>query len=320
MTLNGITLTWAIPVDAAALGARMESYAETKASIHVFKLCTQHAHPGASLGRFSPELIEMVSNEVQNAAFNRRLQIWQDCTRCCANKCRPSKHLSKEDYESLREEHLAEDHDYEIMNGECGCNEEYLKGSGVRHDEHEHIEAVPTFLSHLESNNFYSRSGRWFQKCKRIIADDFGLEAYFTAFRDLEMTGDWPYPPVTAILAYLILPSVHSTLRTSSGSDKVSYLSSVIVDPSILHSARHDLFKVAMCTLQLEPVPLGQYFTCVVPTSTPLPPSHFYHFSSKCSKRNKYKETRDEAAQLAASSPWPKLMILGSGLIDAKDD
>ena len=149
------------------------------------------------------------------------------------------------------------------------------------------------------------------------------------------MAGDWPYPPVTAILAYLILPSVHSTLRTSSGSDKVSYLSSVIVDPSILHSARHDLFKVAMCTLQLEPVPLGQYFTCVVPTSTPLLPSHFYHFSSKCSKRNKYKETRDKAArkeaftsylikltqvELAASSPWPKLMILGSGLIDAKDD
>ena len=149
------------------------------------------------------------------------------------------------------------------------------------------------------------------------------------------MTGDWPYPPVTAILAYLILPSVHSTLRTSSGSEKVSYLSSVIVDPSILHSARHDLFKVAMCTLQLEPVPLGQYFTCVVPTSTPLQSSNAHRHNCKCSRHIKDKETRDKAArkeaytsyqirltqvEVAASSPWPKLMILGSGLTDAIDE
>ena len=170
----------------------MESYVETKASIHVFKLCTQHAHPGASLGRFSPELIEMVSNEVQNAAFNRRLQIWQDSTRCCANKCRPSKHLSKEDYESLREEHLAEDHDYEIMDGECGCNEEYLMGSGVRHDEHEHIEAVPTFLSHLESNYFHNGSGRWFQKCKRVCSFFHDqIVATKQWHRSLPMTSGW---------------------------------------------------------------------------------------------------------------------------------
>ena len=217
----------------------MESYVETKASVHVFKLCTQHAHPGASLGKISPELIEMVSNEVQNAAFNRRLQIWQDLLRCCANKCRPSEHLSKEDSESLREEHLTGDHNYEIMDGECSDNEEYSMRSGVRHDEHQHVEAVMTCLSHLESSYFHNRSGRWFQKCKRVCSfflDQImatkqwhrslpkisGLEAYFTPFRDLEMTGYWPYPPVTAILAYLILPSVHSTLRTSSGSEKVS--------------------------------------------------------------------------------------------------
>ena len=174
MTLNGITLTWATPVDAAELGARMESYVETKASIHVFKLCAQHAHPGASLGKFPPELIEMVSNEVQNAAFNRRLQIWQDSTRCCANKCRPSVHLSKEDYESLIEEHVVEDHDCEIMDGESVCNEhlrsfeEYLDETGVGHEEH--TDAVEGFLAQLESNNPYTKSGRWFKKCKKVCS------------------------------------------------------------------------------------------------------------------------------------------------------
>lgn len=109
------------------------------------------------------------------------------------------------------------------------------------------------------------------------------------------MIGGWAYPPATAILAYLILPSTHSTLRTSSGSEMVSYLSSVIVDASILHSNHHALFKVAMCALQLEPVPLGQHFTSVVPTSEPLPPAHGHGWY--CSK---HKELRDEAARKEA--------------------
>ena len=109
------------------------------------------------------------------------------------------------------------------------------------------------------------------------------------------MIGGWAYPPATVIFAYLILPSMHSTLRTSSGSDMVSYLSSVIVDPSILQSDHHDLFKVAMRTLQLEPAFLGQQFTSVVPTSEPLPTAHDH--SWYCSKR---REIRDEAASREA--------------------
>ncbi len=104
--------------------------------------------------------------------------------------------------------------------------------------------------------------------------------------------GGWAYTPSTTIFAYLILPSMHSTLRTSSGSDIVSYLSSVIVDASILHSDHHALFKVAMCTLQLEPVLLGQHFTTVAPTSEPLPAAHGH--SWYCSK---HREIRDEAAR-----------------------
>ena len=106
------------------------------------------------------------------------------------------------------------------------------------------------------------------------------------------------YPPATAFLAYLILPSMHSTLGASGGSKVVSYLSSVIVDPSILHFDHHDLFKVAMCSLQLEPVPLGQKSTSVVPTSEPLPDAHAH--SWHCSKHS---DSRDEAARKEAYTP-----------------
>ena len=138
------------------------------------------------------------------------------------------------------------------------------------------------------------------------------------------------YPPATTTFAYLILPATHSTLRTSSDHETVSYLSSAIVDPSVLHSEHHDLFKVAMCTLQLKPWPLSQQFTSVVPTSEPLPDDHGH--SWYCSK---HRHSRDVAArkeantscwirltpiEAAASSAWPKLMILGSGCSITEDD
>ena len=100
------------------------------------------------------------------------------------------------------------------------------------------------------------------------------------------MLRGWAETPGTMIFGYLILPSMHSTLRTSSGSDMVSYLSSVIVDPSILQSNHQDLFKVAMRTLQLEPVLLGQRYSGVVPTSEPLPAAHGHSWYCSRSVKN----------------------------------
>ena len=310
--MNGIAVTWATPVDAAELGARMESYVDTKASVHVFKLCAQHAQPGAPLGRLSSELIEMIATEIQDAAFDKQLKAWQQSIRCCAQMCRPSEHLDEEVRERLREDFLTDEHELGHEDSDCvslDYFDEYAIDQGMGYDEH--MEAVEAFLAQVEDNSYIESSGR-FAKCRKVcssfpnstmeteqsaqaIAEDFGLEAYFTAFRDFEITEGWAYPSATAILAYLILPSMHSTLRTSSGSDMVSYLSSVIVDASILHSNPNALFKVAMCTLQLEPVPLGQHFTSVVPTSEPLPFAHGH--SWYCSK---HKEIRDEAARKEA--------------------
>lgn len=102
----------------------------------------------------------------------------------------------------------------------------------------------------------------------------------------------------------------------------VSYLTSVVVNPSILHADHHDLFKAAMCSLQLEPVSLGQQSTIVVPTSQLLPDDDERW---ECRQRG---DSGDGAArkkayapcsirltptEAAASSAWPKLMIIGSG-------
>ena len=38
-----VTVAWAVPVDAATLGARLEAYAETKAATRTFRLCAKYA-------------------------------------------------------------------------------------------------------------------------------------------------------------------------------------------------------------------------------------------------------------------------------------
>ena len=171
MLLNGITVTWATPVDAVQLGARMESYVETKASIHVFKLCAQHAQPGAPLGKLSPELIEMIVTEVQDAAFDKHLQIWHESTRCCANKCRSSEHLSEESCEEMRLDFLVDGPECDLMDeDDCGCEyhfEGFLAELGMGHDEH--IEAVDIFLAKVEDNSYTKKGGR-FAKCRKVCS------------------------------------------------------------------------------------------------------------------------------------------------------
>ena len=172
MLLNGITLTWATPVDAAELGARMESYVETKASIHVFKLCVHRAQSEAPLGRLSPELIEMIATEVHHAAFNKKLEMWHKDLFCCANVCRPSEHLSAEKCKSLRDDfqmELGSEHEDDSGgDSECGCSDhfdDYLVELGMGHDEH--VEAVETGLEKVENNSYVERISS-FARCRKV--------------------------------------------------------------------------------------------------------------------------------------------------------
>ena len=146
----------------------MESYVETKAPIHAFKLCVQHAQSEAPLGRLSPELIQMIANEVHDAAFDKQLKTWQKGISCCANICRPSEHLSEESYESLRDDYRMELESEDETDGECDCTHHfdgYLAELGMGHDEH--IDAVETFLAKVENNSYIESSGG-FAKCRKV--------------------------------------------------------------------------------------------------------------------------------------------------------
>ena len=145
---NSITIAWATPVDAATLGARMEAHAESKATIHIFRLCVQHAPPGAPLGQLPPELVEIVAAQIQQPRFEKRMKKWEMSVNCAAGNCSPSEH-SKIMYNSI---------------GYHGHRQEILYNSIGYHG---HLQAVETFLPKVEDNSFIEKSDK-FAKCRKV--------------------------------------------------------------------------------------------------------------------------------------------------------
>lgn len=92
---------------------------------------------------------------------------------------------------------------------------------------------------------------------------------YFTVFRRYEAEESWRIPKAT-IFAYLIQPSIHSFIETCPGPEVASFMSSMIVDPSLLQEPSPEKkarFQIAMKALQLTPVICKEQFTATFPTS-----------------------------------------------------
>ena len=79
-------------------GARLEAYAETKASVHTFNLCAQYARLlGTPLGKLRQEVLDIITSCLCNHAFEHKDQQWVKAQKCLDDACRPGDHLSKED-------------------------------------------------------------------------------------------------------------------------------------------------------------------------------------------------------------------------------
>ena len=95
--VNKVTVAWATPVDAFALGAQIEAHAESKASIHSFRLCVKYAQAsGKLLGTLSPELVEIVVAHIRQPFLDKFSAEWQEAKRCCLAECKASDHFDSE--------------------------------------------------------------------------------------------------------------------------------------------------------------------------------------------------------------------------------
>lgn len=120
---NNITVAWSTPVDACALGARIETWVETKAAITTLRLSVQHAKSSTPSGRLPPEVVENIAGCLRQSFFEERLEDWEKFARCCEGSCSTSDHFSKEDYAKMKEDFLA---DLDVMvYGDCDGDEEF---------------------------------------------------------------------------------------------------------------------------------------------------------------------------------------------------
>ena len=90
---NDIILAWAMPISLSQLGARLETYATTKAAITTFQIAARKRML-AIPHTLPEEIIGMIASKVRDVDFKPKMKLWAQINRCLANKCNPLSHLS----------------------------------------------------------------------------------------------------------------------------------------------------------------------------------------------------------------------------------
>lgn len=104
----------------------------------------------------------------------------------------------------------------------------------------------------------------------QVFAQDFGLETYFSVFRQYRFTNNGYQPAVWTISAYLVLPSTYSFMKANSGPLSVSFPFAMILDHVLLKepsSEQRSRFHRAMNQLRLQPQDHTEQITETYPTS-----------------------------------------------------
>ena len=165
--VNDVTVAWATPVHAFALGAQIETHGESKASIHTFRLCVKYAQAsGGFLGRLPPELIEIVVAHVRQPILDKFSAEWQKAERCCLAECKASDHFDSEALKELRSEFLRG-----FVNGsedDSGCEDAFEAFLDEHCDDYEeHRDNVESLLSMIEVGTGPKRNKR-FATCAKV--------------------------------------------------------------------------------------------------------------------------------------------------------
>ena len=106
---DNITIAWATPVSLAQLGARLESYAETKAAITTFRLAAREHMLATGHILLPEEIISIIASKVRDVVFEAKMEPWTKISRCLAA------FISDEsDDESMEEVYYEDDHQEQI--------------------------------------------------------------------------------------------------------------------------------------------------------------------------------------------------------------
>ncbi|KAL6712983.1 hypothetical protein ACLMJK_009379 [Lecanora helva] len=244
MKARNINLAWAVPVDHAQLGARLETYVETKAAITTFRACLSHSSI-PSMRNLPPEVMEMIAAALKDIAYVPKIRGWNRASKCVANNCKLEDHYSESD----------------VRGAYFACD--YSKHADEMLFEY-YLERHPVAMkNHLRKINFdwvaKDNKVSKFTQCRKVFANDFGgIEPYFTILEcSRYYRGDFAADLESAIVhAYLILPISQIPISAERGDDESSYAIDHTLNPKNLLQPLSDnevhRFKLALNALRLE--------------------------------------------------------------------
>lgn len=87
-----VHLAWAVKVDHAQLGARLEAYKATKAAVTTLKACMVHS-PIRAMSQLPPEVVDMISDDLKDIAYVPKIRAWLAIDRCLRHTCSPREHF-----------------------------------------------------------------------------------------------------------------------------------------------------------------------------------------------------------------------------------
>ncbi len=92
---NLINFSWSVKVPWAQLGARLEAYAKTKATISALRFCIGPG--GSAIKTFPTEIIEMVVDNIRDAEYLDKIGAWLKEQKCAQRECKDRDHLDEEE-------------------------------------------------------------------------------------------------------------------------------------------------------------------------------------------------------------------------------
>lgn len=95
---DAITLAWAVNVEHAQLGARLEAYVETKAAISTLRACVAHSDI-PSMSSSPPELMAMIAGALTDLIYKRKIHGWNIARECVENICKTPDHFTEAELE-----------------------------------------------------------------------------------------------------------------------------------------------------------------------------------------------------------------------------
>ena len=99
-----INLAWAVQVDEALLGARLESWFRTKAAITTLERCAPHIQSLSATG-VPAEVINIIGNELKDIMYREVVVAWLDAQRCWENRCNTEDHFRKREFRDYDEDY-----------------------------------------------------------------------------------------------------------------------------------------------------------------------------------------------------------------------